>query len=113
MSEPHHQPDGGNVLIVFITCPPAAAEALAEKLVQSGHAACVNVLPGIRSIYRWQGAMERSDEALLLIKTDAAHYAALQSEVRSSHPYELPEVIAVHVEQGLPEYLQWVTKSLR
>ena len=67
MSEPHHQPDGVNDLIVFVTCPPAAAEALAEKLVQSGHAACVNVLPGVRSIYRWQGSTERSDEALLQI----------------------------------------------
>jgi periplasmic divalent cation tolerance protein len=100
-------------LIVYVTCPPAAAETLAAALVEARCAACVNVLPGIRSVYRWQGAVERSDETLLLIKTDQAHYAALEQAVRAAHPYELPEIVAVNIGQGLPEYLQWINGAMR
>ena len=100
------------MLLVFVTCPPDAADALASALVESGAAACVNLLPAVRSIYRWRSAIERSDESLLLIKTDTKHYAALQGSVREHHPYELPEIVAVNIAQGLPEYLKWVTESL-
>ena len=112
MAQPTQQPDGEAVLIVFVTCPPDTAEGLAVALVESGSAACVNVLPAVRSIYRWRDAIERSDEALLLIKTDAAHYPALEAEVRARHPYELPEIVAVHCGPGLPDYLKWVAESL-
>jgi periplasmic divalent cation tolerance protein len=96
------------VLIAFVTCPPAAADALADALVDERVAACVNVLPGVRSVYRWRDAIEHGDECLLLAKTTRAHYAAFEAAVRANHPYELPEIIAVDVACGLPDYLQWV-----
>jgi periplasmic divalent cation tolerance protein len=98
-------------LLVCISCPAAAAEPLAAALVEARLAACVNILPGVRSVYRWQGGLERADETLLLAKTGAQRYAALEAEVRRLHPYELPEVVAVHVARGLPDSLQWVHDS--
>ncbi len=74
-------------------------------------AACVNLLPGARSVYRWQGAVERADETLLIAKTSSARYAELEAEVRRRHPYELPEIVAVHLADGLPAYLQWIHDS--
>lgn len=100
-----------DTLLVFIACPAAAAEALAEALVQQRLAACVHLLPAGRSVYRWQGTVERAEETLLLAKTSGERYAALEAEVRRRHPYELPEVIAVNLACGLPAYLQWVHDS--
>ena len=73
-----------------------------------GLAACVNILPGMRSIYRWQGAVESADELLLLIKTSVRRVEAMTSRICQLHPYELPEVIAVEVAAGLPAYLAWI-----
>jgi len=81
-------------------------------LVERRLAACVNILPAVTSCYRWQGSIETAAESLLLIKTDAAHYGELERAVREHHPYELPEVIMVPIERGLPPYLQWVTECL-
>lgn len=97
-----------DALIVFVTCPPQAAAALAQTLVESRLAACVNILSGISSVYRWQDEVQRDDESLLLIKTSRARYPALEHAVRENHPYELPEVLAVAVEAGLPAYLDWL-----
>lgn len=93
---------------MLCTCPPEAADGLAAALVEEQLAACVNVLPGIQSVYRWQGALERSAETLLLAKTTAGRYPALETRLRELHPYELPEIIALPVEHGLPDYLAWV-----
>jgi periplasmic divalent cation tolerance protein len=96
-------------LLVLTNLPDAAsAEVLAHALVDARLAACVNVMAPCRSVYRWQGAVEAADEVPLLIKTTAACYAALEAAIRAQHPYELPEVIAVPVTQGLPDYLAWV-----
>jgi len=99
-------------LLVLITCPPADAEALATALVEARVAACVNLLPGLRSVYRWQGAVESAGETLLIAKTTADRYDALQAEVLARHPYELPEVLAVSVARGLPPYLRWLADSV-
>lgn len=99
------------VLLVFITCPAGSADALGAALVEARLAACVNALQGLRSVYRWQGQVERSEETLLIAKTIPARYAALEAEVRRLHPYELPEIVAVNVAGGLPAYLQWVHDS--
>ena len=88
-----------------------AAEALAGALVELRLAACVNLLPGARSVYRWQGAVERAEETLLIAKTTQARYAELEAEVRRRHPYELPELLAVHLACGFHPYLQWVHDS--
>jgi periplasmic divalent cation tolerance protein len=99
-----------DTLLVFTSCPAAAADALASALVELRLAACVNLLPA-RSVYRWQGAVERAEETLLVAKTSRSRYAELQAEVRRRHPYELPELVAVNLDCGLPAYLQWVHDS--
>ena len=101
-------------LLCFNTCPdPATAERLATQLVEERLAACVQVLPGLRSVYRWQGALERSEEVLLLIKTTPERYPALQARLPALHPYELPELVAVEASAGLPAYLQWLADETR
>lgn len=103
-----------NILLVLTSLPDLAqAEALGMALVEARHAACVTVLPGARSIYRWQGAVETADEALLLCKTTEAAYAGLAAAIRAGHPYELPEIVALPVNQGLPDYLAWVAAETR
>lgn len=98
-----------NTLLVFTNLPDRpAAEALARALVEERLAACVNILASCRSVYRWQGAIENADEVPLLIKTSVERYAALAAAIRARHPYELPELIAVPITQGLPDYLAWV-----
>jgi periplasmic divalent cation tolerance protein len=96
-------------LLVLTSLPDeASAQALATALVTERLAACVNVLAPCRSIYRWQGAIESAPEVPLLIKSTTARYAALEAAIRARHPYELPEIIAVPIAHGLPEYLTWV-----
>ncbi|MCC7097672.1 MAG: divalent-cation tolerance protein CutA [Thermomonas sp.] len=103
-----------DVLLCLTTCPDAASgERIAEALVDEQLAACVNVLPGLRSTYRWQGAVERADELLLLIKTTRAAWPALQARLLELHPYELPELLAVKPADGLPAYLQWVADAVQ
>ena len=98
-----------SALLVLTNVPQrAAAERLADLLVEKKLAACVNILAPCRSVYRWKGAVQHDEEHPLLIKTTAERYAALEQTIRAEHPYELPEIIAVSLERGLPEYLQWV-----
>ena len=103
-----------SALICFCTCPdPETAGRIAEALVEERLAACVNLVPGLRSIYRWQGQVERTDEVLLLIKTVPAQFERLQHRLRELHPHELPELLAVESAFGLPEYLRWVADATR
>ena len=100
------------VLLVLTNLPDrAAAERIADSLVTQRLAACVNVLAGCTSVYRWQGRVERAGEVPLLIKTSRAAYPQLESALRKLHPYELPEIIALPVTAGLPEYLNWVVQE--
>jgi periplasmic divalent cation tolerance protein len=99
-------------LVVLSTCPDAAnAEKIARDLVERRLAACVNILPGLRSHYTWKDACESAEEHLLLIKTRAAVYEALERALRALHPYELPEIIAVPLAAGLPDYLAWIKQN--
>ena len=101
-----------DTLLVITNLPDAeSARALATKLVEQRVAACVNILAPCLSIYRWEGKLEEAEEVPLLIKTSAARYAALEEAIRAYHPYELPEIVAVRVEKGLPDYLAWVAAS--
>lgn len=98
--------------LCFSTCPDlSVAQRIAETLVEEHLAACVNILPGLRSVYRWQGAIQRDDEVLLLIKTTREQIEPLTARVASLHPFELPEVIAVEVVGGLQAYLDWLVES--
>ena len=96
-------------LVTLTTCPNrAVADALADALVERRHAACVNIIPGLTSVYRWEGRVERDEEWLLVAKTTAAAYAGLEACVLDLHPDELPEIVALPVETGLAGYLAWV-----
>jgi len=102
------------VLLCLCACPDAdVADRLARTLVDERLAACVNVLPGMRSVYRWQGDIEQANEVLLLAKTTADRYPALQARIVALHPHELPEVLAVEPASGLPAYLAWVAAETR
>lgn len=101
-----------SVLIVFSTFPDEAnARKAAAKLVEEGVAACVSMLPGVTSIYRWQEKIEEAGEVLLMIKTTEAAYPQLESSLKACHPYELPEILAVGAGTGLPAYLDWVAQE--
>ena len=101
-----------SALLVLTNLPDrASAERLADSLVEHRVAACVNILAPCRSVYRWKDAVQRDEEHPMLIKTTAERYAALEQAIRSGHPYELPEIIAVPVERGLPAYLDWVASE--
>jgi len=98
-------------LVCFCTCPDTeAAQRIADVLVEERLAACVHVLPGLRSVYRWQGAIERADEVLLVIKTVRERLEPLTARVACLHPYELPELVAVEIAGGLAAYLDWVAE---
>jgi periplasmic divalent cation tolerance protein len=100
------------VLVCLCTRPDrATGQRIAEALVAEGLAACVNVLPGVHSVYRWHGAVEHADEVLLLAKTTRARMDALQARLLELHPYELPELLAVEAAGGLPAYLDWVANG--
>lgn len=97
------------IRLVLTTCPTAElAQAIARTLVEERLAACVNVLAPCRSVYRWQGEVCDDAEVPLLIKTAAACYPALEARLRALHPYELPEVVAVDLDDGSAAYLDWV-----
>lgn len=100
--------------VVLCTCPDdEVAGRLARGLVEAGHAACVNVLPGIRSIYRWQGAVQDDAEVLLIAKCAADRFDRLRTWLEANHPYEVPEVIALPVGAGSPAYLDWIERDGR
>lgn len=98
-----------DTLLVLTNLPDAAsAERIARLLVEQRLAACVNLLAPCTSVYRWHGAVETATEVPLLIKTTRARYTELQATLAEAHPYELPEIVAVPLEAGLPGYLAWV-----
>jgi periplasmic divalent cation tolerance protein len=101
-----------DIRLLYCTCPDAdTAQGIARALVERRLAACVNVIPGLRSIYRWQGALHDDAECLLLVKTRDAQVGAVAEAIRGLHPYELPEVIAVPVVAGLAPYLDWIREN--
>jgi periplasmic divalent cation tolerance protein len=100
-------------LLVYCTCPDRiVAGKLATELVERSLAACVNILNGVESVYYWQGEIRRDDEILLLIKSDIAHFDALEDTISNLHPYEVPEILAVPVEAGHQPYLEWIDQCL-
>lgn len=99
--------------IVLCTVPDdAIARQIASALIEERLAACVNIVPGISSVYCWEDTIETAAELLLIIKTTTAVYMQLQNRIRALHPYELPEIIAVALDRGLPEYFSWIRTSL-
>jgi len=101
------------ILVISNFPDRASAELAANALVADRLAACVNVLAECVSIYRWKGIVEHTSEVPLLIKTTRSAYAQLETILRDKHPYELPEIIALTIDGGLPEYLNWITQEVR
>lgn len=101
------------VILVITHFPDkASAMMLAQQLIERRAAACVNLLAESTSVYRWQGETETADEIPVFIKTLAEHYAEVEKIIKTIHPYELPEIIAVPVKTGLPAYLRWVADEV-
>lgn len=94
--------------VVLCTVPPQVAETLASTLVEERLAACVNVIAGVVSVYRWKGAVERSTESLLVAKTGDAALARLIARITEIHPYDVPEIVAVDPSEVSRAYLDWV-----
>lgn len=102
-----------DVHMVLCTCSTDQAKSLAEALVREKLAACVNILPSIRSIYSWQGDICDDQESLLICKTPAPILNRLIDRIQTLHAYDVPEVLAIPVAQGLPAYLKWVADTTR
>lgn len=103
-----------DTLVVLVTAPSAeTAAGIARALVEERLAACGNVVPGLRSIYRWEGTVHDEAEALLVLKTTRGRFAALRDRVLALHPYQVPEVLALPVEEGSQKYLAWVGEETR
>jgi periplasmic divalent cation tolerance protein len=99
-------------LLVLCTCPTnSAATVIATALLEEGVAACVNQVPGLRSMYRWEGRVEHDDEVLLLIKTTSEMFPRLEETIGQLHPYELPEIIGVPLTAGSEAYLNWIKSA--
>lgn len=96
-------------LLILTNLPDtASAQTLAQQLVERKLAACVNIMPAVQSVYRWQGAVEQASEVTVLIKSVGSRYAELEEAIKAVHPYELPEIIALPIVAGLPAYLNWI-----
>ena len=101
-------------IVVFLTAPSGEeATRLADLLINAHLAACVQILPEMESVYRWQGQIERQSEILLIVKTTAGKFAELEREVRALHSYETPEIVAVPIVAGSQPYLDWLTESVK
>ncbi len=103
-----------DAIVVLVTAPSAdVAAAIARAVVEERLAACGNVLPGVRSIYRWQGKVQEDAEVLLLLKTRRSRFAELRDRILALHPYDVPEVIALSIEAGSDAYLDWIAQATR
>ena len=101
-------------VIVLTTLPVEGdVEKFASQLVEERLAACVNILPAMRSVYRWKNAVERADERQLVIKTTRARVTALESRLRAIHPYDVPEFVVLPIDSGSSDYLSWLTDSTK
>lgn len=101
------------ILVLSTTDSLELAHKIASALVEAGEAACVNILPGIRSIYRWEGKICDEREFLMFIKTSAEQFEAIRSRIRQLHTYQVPEIIAVPISIGDPDYLSWLASCVK
>ena len=105
--------DANEAIVVFITTANSEEAArLAEMLVERRLAACVQILPEMESVYRWQGKIERQKEVLLIAKTSKSRFEELERKVRAVHSYETPEIVALPLAAGSPPYLEWLNSSV-
>jgi len=101
-------------IIIFCTTPsPEVSEKIAAGLIDRQLAACCNILPEVRSVYRWQGQVESAGEQLLLIKSTEENFKAIEDFILNVHPYDVPEIISVPVTEGNRDYLMWINESVK
>ena len=101
-------------IVIFITCPGAKdSRRIADKLLKAKLVACVNTVPKITSRYWWKGKIEKAEECLLIAKTEKRLFKAVEKKVKSIHSYTVPEIIAVPIEAGNPDYLKWISESVK
>jgi periplasmic divalent cation tolerance protein len=101
------------ILVLTNLADAQSATALGRLLVEQKLAACVNCIAGVQSIYRWQGTIEEATEVTLFIKTTQARYPELEAAIKTFHPYQLPEIVAIPIGGGLPQYLDWIAHETR
>ena len=102
-----------NYIVVYVTVPDeSAAKSIADSILGDRLAACCNILPSIRSLYRWKGEIQDDSELLLIFKTKAALFEKLSASVKASHPYEVPEIIAIPIADGSADYLAWIDENV-
>ena len=104
------EPD--SVIVVFITTPPDQASGIAQHLVENRLASCVNIIPEVRSVYRWEGNVENDAECLLVVKTTKVMFEVVSRAVRDIHPYSVPEIISLPLVDGYDGYLRWVRENV-
>ena len=106
------EPRDNKACIVLCTCPDAVtAELLSGELVEARLAACVNIVPEIQSVYRWDDEVQSDAETLMVIKTVTDRYDELEAHIKKSHPYDVPEILLIPVSGGLADYLDWVSSE--
>ncbi len=104
----------GGEIIVLVTSPQQdLSEAIAHRLVEEGLAACVNVVPGITSIYKWQDEVQKETEQLLVIKSHERLWESLEKRIKELHSYDVPEIVSIPLKSGFPPYLEWMNANLR
>lgn len=103
---------GTGIAVVLVTAPNEENAALiARTLVEEGLIVCANLIPSVRSIYKWQGSVADEREVMMVLKAPAAHYASLEARILSLHPYTVPEVLRLEVPEGSPAYVRWVLSA--
>lgn len=114
MSGMARTPNRGGLSAAFVTCPSEdVAKKLSRAMVEKDLAACVNIIPKVTSVYRWEGKVQEDSETLLMIKTRTEAVSQLIEFVKSNHPYDVPEVISVQLNEGNEAYMQWVRDSVK
>lgn len=101
------------IIIIFVTVPDQKeGRRISKEILTSRLAACVNIIPGIQSMYQWKGKIVQEKEAMLVLKTTRSRYRKLEQKIKQLHSYEVPEVIAIPIIYGSPQYIEWVAKEV-
>jgi periplasmic divalent cation tolerance protein len=100
-------------ILAMVMCPSKGVEKITRKILENRLAACVNITPQLKSVYWWKGRMETATERLLIIKTKSSLFSSLENLIRSVHPYEVPEIVALPISKGYKPYLDWISAETK
>ena len=102
-----------NILVLSTASSMEEAESIADSLVEEGLAACVQLIPNLRSVYRWQGKIQKEEEILVLVKSQKKLFQSIKKKIQELHSYDVPEIVALPITDGSKEYLDWISQSVR